>query len=82
MFKIGESIHHTAFACPDQHGKTSISRARFNPVLSLYKMLINSSTSAPLRDPNYTCQAIPAQAWTGLEDSWRLRLQDFMTVGT
>jgi hypothetical protein len=27
-------------------------------------------------------RAIPVQAWTGLEVSRTLRLQDFMTVGT
>jgi len=28
------------------------------------------------------CKAIPLQAWTGLEDSRRLRLPDIKTIGT
>jgi hypothetical protein len=27
-------------------------------------------------------KAIPLQTWTGPEDSWRLRLPDFKTIGT
>ena len=81
-FQTGESIRHKSFACPFRHGQTSMSLARFNSVLPLYRMPINSSTPVPLRDPNYTCKAIPEQAWTCLENSWRLRLPDFMTIGT
>jgi len=29
-----------------------------------------------------TSKAIPLQAWTGPEGSWRLRLPDFKTIGT
>jgi hypothetical protein len=62
MFQIGDAVHHKSFACPDRHGQTSMPRARLNSVLPLYRMPINSSTPAPLRDPNYTCKAIPVQA--------------------
>jgi len=33
-------------------------------------------------DEIYKDKAIPLQAWTGLEGSRRLRLPDFMTMGT
>jgi hypothetical protein len=32
--------------------------------------------------PDKKGKAIPLQAWTGPEGSWRLRLPDFMTIGT
>jgi hypothetical protein len=42
----------------------------------------NSERKTPLGRPKIYKKAVPLQAWTSLEGSKRLRLQDFKTIGT
>ena len=42
----------------------------------------SSSSSSSSNNNNNKGKAIPLQAWTGPEGSRRLRLPDFMTIGT
>jgi hypothetical protein len=52
--------------------------ARMFPIfVGILCELLNSSLSTKLK-----VKAIPLQAWTGPEDSRRLRLPDFKTIGT
>jgi hypothetical protein len=46
------------------------------------EVLLTSDSGHPNSIPKGKGKAIPLWAWTGIEDSRRLRLPDFKTIGT